>query len=101
METRGSDFQSDEPDYQNETQRPQYGKGTSSGRLDSRTLITLKSNRGKGVAIRTGLSIAKYNSVLIFDSDLEIPPPEIKILSSRTATPALYLSDGMLVTKDH
>ena len=41
-------------------------------------LITLKSNRGKGVAIRTGLSIAKYNSVLIFDSDLEIPPPEIK-----------------------
>ena len=57
METRGSDFQSDEPDYQNETQRPQYGKGTSSGRmqttsikiflqpssgLDSRTLITLK-----------------------------------------------------------
>ena len=43
-------------------------------------LITLKSNRGKGVAIRTGLSIAKYNSVLIFDSDLEIPTSEIKKL---------------------
>lgn len=43
-------------------------------------LISLKNNRGKGFAIRTGLSTAKYNCVLIFDSDLEIPSSEIKKL---------------------
>ena len=40
-------------------------------------LITLKTNQGKGVAVREGLKNAQSNKIIIFDSDLEIHPSEI------------------------
>ena len=38
METRESEFQRDDPDYQNETQWPQLGKCTSSGRMQTSSI---------------------------------------------------------------
>ncbi len=43
-------------------------------------LLNLKKNSGKGFAIKTGLSIAKYDKIIIFDGDLEINTSNIKDL---------------------
>ena len=43
-------------------------------------LITFEENRGKGCAIKAGLLKAKYDSIIVFDSDLEISPDQIKKL---------------------
>tara|TARA_B100000519_G_C14167156_1_gene402107 strand:- start:10 stop:675 length:666 start_codon:yes stop_codon:yes gene_type:complete len=43
-------------------------------------LICLKNNKGKGVALKTGLLKAKYNKVIIFDGDLELNPSDISKL---------------------
>ncbi len=43
-------------------------------------LLNLKKNSGKGLAIKTGLSIAKYDKIIIFDGDLEINTSNIKDL---------------------
>ena len=43
-------------------------------------LISFKDNCGKGIAIREGLKNVDNNKIIIFDSDLEIPPAEIQKL---------------------
>ena len=43
-------------------------------------VISFRENRGKGVAIKTGLKLSKHDKVIIFDSDLELDPDEIKKL---------------------
>ena len=40
-------------------------------------LIVFNENRGKGDAIKFGLLEAKYDSIIIFDGDLEIAPSEL------------------------
>ena len=44
-------------------------------------LITLKSNFGKGVAIRAGLACASNDPIIILDSDMEIHPKIIDKLA--------------------
>ncbi len=49
-------------------------------------LIEIKSNSGKGYALRRGLKSASYNKIIIFDGDMEIQPSEISklmVLSSK------------------
>ena len=43
-------------------------------------LISFKENRGKGSAIRIGLSEAENNSIIIFDGDLEMDPSQLRRL---------------------
>jgi len=43
-------------------------------------VIRLKSNRGKGYAVRTGVASAQGNRVLISDADLSTPLKEIEKL---------------------
>ena len=43
-------------------------------------LIEIKSNSGKGYALRRGLKSASYNKIIIFDGDMEIQPSEISKL---------------------
>ena len=43
-------------------------------------LITLKVNKGKGYAVRIGLKNAKYDKIIIFDGDMEIPTDDISKL---------------------
>ena len=40
-------------------------------------LITLNTNRGKGVAIRKGLQEAKNNKIIVYDGDMELDPSDI------------------------
>lgn len=40
-------------------------------------IISYYSNRGKGYAVRKGLSSAKFNTILILDADLSVRPEEI------------------------
>ena len=44
------------------------------------TLINLKKNSGKGVAIRVGLLLSRYNKIIIYDGDLELDIENIKDL---------------------
>ena len=43
-------------------------------------LISFNENRGKGSAIRIGLSEAENNSIIIFDGDLEMDPSQLRRL---------------------
>lgn len=57
--------------------------GTSDFLFDSNAkinLISLKSNKGKGYAIRQGLKNVSYDKVIIFDGDMEIPSSDIQKL---------------------
>ena len=43
-------------------------------------LINFKKNKGKGEAIKKGLTLAKNNKIIIFDGDLELDPNDIRRL---------------------
>tara|TARA_B100000427_G_scaffold325361_1_gene332081 strand:+ start:1085 stop:1747 length:663 start_codon:yes stop_codon:yes gene_type:complete len=43
-------------------------------------LISFNQNRGKGIAIREGLSRVKKDKIILFDGDLELHPTELKKL---------------------
>ena len=43
-------------------------------------LITLNTNRGKGVAIRKGLQEAKNGKIIVYDGDMELDPLDISKL---------------------
>ena len=43
-------------------------------------LITFKTNKGKGIAVKKGLDEAQYNKIVLFDGDMELNPKNIKDL---------------------
>ena len=43
-------------------------------------LYSFKQNKGKGVAVKHGLSVASNDHIIIFDGDLELCPSDIKKL---------------------
>ncbi len=49
-------------------------------------IIRLDHNKGKGIALKKGLEIARNNKIIIFDGDLEIHPNQIQNL--------MFLSSG-------
>ena len=57
-------------------------------------LITIRNNKGKGYAIRQGLKIVKYDSVIIFDGDLELNPSEISKLMILDKKKKIYSAMG-------
>lgn len=43
-------------------------------------LIRFEQNKGKGIALREGISRARTNKIILFDADLELHPNDIKKL---------------------
>ena len=58
------------------------------------SLISLKINKGKGIALRKGLLSAKYSKVIIFDGDLELDSSEISKLMILDKEKNIYSSMG-------
>lgn len=43
-------------------------------------MISLKENKGKGFAVRTGISLATGNYIIIQDADVELNPEDYNVL---------------------
>ena len=56
------------------------GSNTLLNKCNFIELISFNQNRGKGIAIREGLSRVRTDKVILFDGDLELHPSELKKL---------------------
>lgn len=65
------------------------------------TLLTLKKNYGKGVALKTGLFYSKYDKILIYDGDLELETKDISKLMILDRRNAIYSIMGFRFKKLH
>ena len=59
------------------------------------TLLTLKKNYGKGVALKTGLFYSKNDKILIYDGDLELETKDISKLMILDRRNAIYSIMGL------